>query len=442
MSIPNPHLRILWHEGMLLSPQHFQQESSRVDALLAWQMLSANPQSWGVKDFEIDTNLLANGILRLNKFEAIFPDGTSVIYPSNLSDQLTLELKLADFEDELSLADLEVFVAIALNTSLNTPGQTSRFRSVDCAPVSDEVSDALPVDLPRMEHRIELIAGNVPSPLYISMRLLTISKENEVYKLGSVLPPLLSLTPTHPIWIRTLNVVTQMRTKAVFLAKLTSSPSSRLEDRLEALELRNKLSSLVLPLAKLQGMLASNHISPFLLYWTICEQLGPLSMLKPGAVPMNPPRWMHTDPASCFDTVLSEIEELVLEVSQDWRAIVFGFDGKVFSIDGEFLPKTNRFYVGLRGQSEEELMKWMSGAVIGSQTIWTSLTDRRILGAARKKVEQVEELGLRTSSGYSIYAVELSENFVVFNQPLLISNANESKLSPRPREIVLFEKSN
>ena len=83
----------------------------------------------------------------------------------------------------------------------------------------------------------------------------------------------------------------------------------------------------------------------------------------------------------------------------------------------------------------------MSGAVIGSQTIWTALTDRRVLGAARKKVEAVEELGLRSSSGYTLFAIEFNENFIVSDQPLLISNANESKTSPRPREIVLFEKS-
>jgi type VI secretion system protein ImpJ len=112
----------------------------------------------------------------------------------------------------------------------------------------------------------------------------------------------------------------------------------------------------------------------------------------------------------------------------------------VFSLPGERLPKSAYFYIGLRGQTDAELTQWMNGAVIGSQTVWTLLSDRRVLGVSRKKVEQVEELGLRASSGYTIFSVELRESFIVTDQPLLISNVNEANLSPRPREIVLFEK--
>lgn len=441
MNLPLPHLHIQWHEGMLLSPQHFQQESARVDALLAWQMLSTNALAWGIKNFEIDSNLLANGLLRVTRLEAVFPDGTAVVHHSNATTQRVLELQLDHFEEDMAQGDLDVFVSLALNRSLNTPGQASRFYGVDSAPVSDEVSEALPIDLPRMDHHLVLMAGATPAPLYLSMRLLTVRKENEVFKLGSVLPPLLSISATHPVWGRALAAATQLRTKAVFLAKFSNSHSSRLEDRLEALEQRNKLTALVQPLANLHAVLAAPEVPPLTLYMALCAQLGPLSLLKTGAVPIQPMRWQHADPAPCFDSVLTEIEDLLGEVSQEWRSLVFSFDGRAFSMAGESLPKGTQFYVGLRGQTESELTQWMNGAVIGSETIWTSLTDRRVLGAARKKVDQVEELGLRASSGYTLFAIEFSENFIVADQPLLISNANESKLSPRPREVVLFEKS-
>lgn len=441
MNLPAPQLHIQWHEGMLLSPQHFQQESARVDALIAWQSLSSNALAWGVKSVDIDSNLLANGLLRVNMLEAVFPDGTAVVHRGDAAGQTALEIDLTAHEESLTEGPVDVYLALAVNRSLNTPGQASRFRGLDGAPVDDEISEALPIDLPRMTHHVVLMAGATPPPLYLSMRLVSVRKENEVFKLGATLPPLLSLRPNHPVWVRALAALTQLRTKAVFLAKLTSSPSSRLEDRLESLEQRNKLWALVQPLALLQALLAAPEIPPFLMYMTLCEQLGPLSMLRPGAVPMQPPRWQHADPASCFEPVLTEIEELLGEVSQDWRSLVFGFDGRAFRMAGESLPKGSHFYVGLRGQTDAELTQWMSGAVIGSETIWTSLSDRRVLGAARKKVEQVEELGLRPSSGYTLYAIELSDNFIVADQALLISNANESKLSPRPREIVLFEKS-
>jgi hypothetical protein len=54
MSITAPLPHIQWHEGMLLSPQHFQQESARVDSLIAWQVMSTNSLAWGIKAFELD----------------------------------------------------------------------------------------------------------------------------------------------------------------------------------------------------------------------------------------------------------------------------------------------------------------------------------------------------------------------------------------------------
>ena len=438
VSAPLPHIQ--WHEGMLLSPQHFQQESARVDTLVAWQSLSGNALAWGVKHFDIDESLLANGLLRLSSLEAVFPDGTPFVFHAENDDGHELELQLADWEDALSVGELNVYLALGINRSLNVSGQVSRFHGIDASAVNDEISEALPVDLPRMKLKVLMMAGDRPSSIYQSMRLLCIRKENEVYSLGPSLPPLLSLTPEHPIWQSVVHIVAQLRIKALFLAKLTSSPSSRMEERLDALEQRNKLSALVQALAGLQAVLTAPEVHPFLLYVSLCHQLGVLSTLRPGAVPIQAPRWQHEDPLASFEPVLAEIEDLMAEVSQEWRPLVFGFDGQVFSLPGERLPKSSHFYIGLRGQTDAELTQWMNGAVIGSQTVWTLLSDRRVLGVSRKKVEEVEELGLRASSGYTIFSVELRESFIVLDQPLLISNVNEANLIPRPREIVLFEK--
>ena len=157
VSAPLPHIQ--WHEGMLLSPQHFQQESARVDTLVAWQSLSANALAWGVKYFDIDESLLANGLLRVNSLEAVFPDGTPFVFNAENGDGQQLELQLADWEDALSVGELSVYVALGINRSLNAPGQVSRFHGIDASAVNDEISEALPVDLPRMKLKVLMMAG-------------------------------------------------------------------------------------------------------------------------------------------------------------------------------------------------------------------------------------------------------------------------------------------
>ena len=66
VSAPLPHIQ--WHEGMLLSPQHFQQESARVDTLVGWQSLSANALAWGVKHFDIDAACAGNSVVMLDAY--------------------------------------------------------------------------------------------------------------------------------------------------------------------------------------------------------------------------------------------------------------------------------------------------------------------------------------------------------------------------------------
>jgi len=152
VSAPLPHIQ--WHEGMLLSPQHFQQESARVDTLVAWQSLSGNALAWGVKHFDIDESLLANGLLRVNSLEAVFPDGTPFVYNAEHDDGLHLELQLAEWEDALSVGELNVYLALGINRSLNAQGQVSRFHGIDAPAVNDEISESLPVDLPRMKFKV------------------------------------------------------------------------------------------------------------------------------------------------------------------------------------------------------------------------------------------------------------------------------------------------
>src|ERR671923_78357 len=55
---------IQWHEGLLLTPQHFQQMSLRHESLLQYVAGAIAPFGWGVRRFEWDAAALAGGRLR------------------------------------------------------------------------------------------------------------------------------------------------------------------------------------------------------------------------------------------------------------------------------------------------------------------------------------------------------------------------------------------
>ena len=127
MTVPAPLPHIQWHEGMLLSPQHFQQESARTDNLVAWQSLNANALAWGVKHFDIDDSLLANGVLRVNSLVAVFSDGTPFVYNAENDAGPALEIDLSQWESILSAGELNVYLAKIFSLILNSGEFSSWF---------------------------------------------------------------------------------------------------------------------------------------------------------------------------------------------------------------------------------------------------------------------------------------------------------------------------
>ena len=435
-----PAPRIQWHEGMLLSPQHFQQESARVDDLVAWQHLAAHPLGWGLRRLDIDESLLTNGLVRVLALEAVMPDGMAVTWPASAPGLPDLTLDITPLAAQLEEAQAAIYLTVGRARSLRVSAQPARFRGVPGERVEDEISEALPIDLPRAVPNLALAVGERPSSAYLSLKLMTVRKDNEVYKRGAYEPAWLEVPLHSEVRQRAQALAAQMRSKAAFLVKQTSDPSSRMEDRLAILEGKARLASLVFALPVLEALLRSPSVPPHALYLALCAQLGPLAALRPGAVPMLPPAWVHDDPMAALGPVLDALEDFAGEVSQEWRTSLFDFDAGAFSVPLESVVAGTRLVVGLRGQPERELVAWMSGAVIGSRTVWTSLSERRVLGAARRRIDDAPELGLRSSAGYTLFAIDVAEAFIAAGQTLVISNANETSAMQRPHEMVIFLK--
>lgn len=432
--------RIQWHEGMLLSPQHFQQASSRLDSLVAWHTLLAAPFSWGVRRLKFDTGLLPAGIVRVLQLEAIMPDGTSVSYFSDNALHGTLELKLAPFAEALGNGPLNFYLILPVTKSMRDKGSPARFRSVASTQVEDEVSEALPADVPRLLPNLSLVAGSVPSGLYTALRLGTVFKDNELIKMGDVLPPLIEMSKDGELWERVSAFVGQLRGKAAFVAKQTAVPSSKTEDRLAYLEQRERLRNLMTGLPQIEAVLRTPSLHPYALYLSLCTLLGPLSMLKPGALPPVPPEYDHADPLAVLNPVLEALQDSLEEISQEYREHKFEYRHGAFelSLQPEWVDK--QLVVGMRGQPEKDLIAWMNGAIVGSQSAYASLRERRVLGALRSSIEVAQELGVRASSGYTLFSIQTSAALTLANEPLIISNSTESASAQRPQEMVLFVK--
>ncbi|HVR64972.1 MAG TPA: type VI secretion system baseplate subunit TssK, partial [Polyangia bacterium] len=70
-----PPQRVVWSEGMLVSPQHLQQQDLYHERLLDERIAALAPYRWGVVAAEIDAGALGTDMLRVTRFVGILPDG-------------------------------------------------------------------------------------------------------------------------------------------------------------------------------------------------------------------------------------------------------------------------------------------------------------------------------------------------------------------------------
>ncbi|MGI8882685.1 MAG: type VI secretion system baseplate subunit TssK [Pyrinomonadaceae bacterium] len=73
--------KIVWNEGMLLTPHHFQQFDNYHEELLNSRVRSVLPFEYGVLDLQVNNEAVANGNFQINVCHAVLPDGLMINVP-------------------------------------------------------------------------------------------------------------------------------------------------------------------------------------------------------------------------------------------------------------------------------------------------------------------------------------------------------------------------
>lgn len=414
---------VLWHEGMLLAPQHFQQASARAESLLGYALGAAGMFPWGVRRLILDRALLATGRLRVLELEAVLPDGLCVLYPRE--GEPLLELDLSKAKDALANSAQAVHLAVPVEAPVPEPGALRRFRSVEGRPVADANTGDGEVAVPRLRPVLSLLATASPrvppSSKYVSLPIALVSFKDDAFTLEPFAEPRASMPAGTPLADMARQVAARLRDKAAALAERLRSPAA--SDSLPAGTMLETLRSLVEPLPRLEALVEAEDVHPFHVYLSLCDLMGNLSWMGGQPVPPSPPRYVHADPLPAFHEVCDFLLRMIDRVRESYRAIRFtelapdrfGLDLLPGMLTGDTLV------VGARvvdGATPSDTVEWLSKALIGSRSMLRAISERRIRGAARERVDQVEELGLIPPPNMVLFRVAASTEFVQPGQPL------------------------
>ena len=118
--------RVMWTQGMHVSPVHMQQQDRYADIQLRRREAMLCPYSWGFTSFAIDEQYLGLGKILLSKAEGIMPDGT-LFDASQGQNPLALDIEPGLTDRVVALA-LPMSVPDTLETrDMGTLGLSTRY---------------------------------------------------------------------------------------------------------------------------------------------------------------------------------------------------------------------------------------------------------------------------------------------------------------------------
>jgi type VI secretion system protein ImpJ len=431
---------IQWHEGLLLTPQHFQQLSLRQEALLQYVASSIAPFNWGVRYLKVDPASLAAGRLRVLELEAVMPDSLVVSFGMRRGEELQVEL--AQYDEQLKQRPLTVHLAVAARESDPvTRGDLPRYDSVEGEPVPDENTGEGSLRIPRLRPRLRLLVADSPPKKYVTLPIARVFCRDETYTLTDFIPPALTVERQSPLGVICSWTARRLREKAMYLADQLRLPASGARAGVDR-ETEDLIRSLVASLPLLEAVLGAGASHPFVVYLALCSVAGQVSVMGRSLVPPAFAPYDHNDLRATFEPVLAYISRKVDEgVTATFTAHPFRYEEGVYSLTFERGWAGKRLAVGVRGATgatEQEVVRWGYGCVIGSRSRMRAMRESRVLGARRQLIERDEDLV--PPRGVVLFSLRPDPEFVEPDEELQIFHAGEYGPSQRPQEIVLYVK--
>jgi type VI secretion system protein ImpJ len=432
---------VLWHEGMLLAPQHFQQAAHRAEALLAYRVAAACPYPWGIARLAIDRPALVGGLFRVDQLEAVLPDGLLVQHPRDEDRALELDLKAQG--QDLRAGPRTIHLAVAARGEAATTGNgPTRYRSADSAACIDEATGDGPIEIPRLVPAPILLLGDEqgrpPSRRWASLLLARVAFRDDMFVLERFCGPRLRVERDTELHAVAAEIALRLREKAVTLAERLQAPGMDLAAGTgwEAVQ------ALARGLPRLEALLASGRANPFDLFLALADIVGNLTGFARQPCPPPLPPYAHEDPLPAYLQAAELIAGIAARLREPYRTIRFERHG-----DGRFtleLPARvaeGELILGVRarpGAGPATASAWLETALIGSSSRLRAIREHRTLGAPRRVVDGVAELDLLAPRGVVLSRVGPDPGSIRAGEAReVLGHADESD-EIEPIEVLLF----
>ena len=359
--------RVVWSEGMYLSPHHFQTQSRYFEDSMSFLATSLWREPWGLLHAELDAKAIRNGTASLLHASGVFPDGLAFELPN--SDPPPPIRNLLEVFPSID-AVLPIYLTVparkdnGFDCDLATSPESSRFSRMRRV-LRDETNgiDEREIDLGQKNIRLMTEAELTPELLSIPVAHILRDGRGHLVCDEEFIPPCLRLNASEPLLLLVRRLIDAIGEKSAIVSR-NARRHGRFEAGTGALDVANYwfLNALHNALPPLQHLAATTHAHPEDAFVELSRLAGALCTFALDSDPRQLPAYDHRNPGPAFRALDAHIRrhlEIVVPsntvtlVFQPAEPYIHGAD-----VSDERCLRRARWILGIRSDlGESELLK-------------------------------------------------------------------------------------
>ena len=319
--------RVVWSEGMLVSPQHMQQADIYHERVLDCRLAASLSLPWGITAVQIDAGALTADQVVVSRFAGVLPDGLPLDFKAGDPEAPAARPIGANFPP--ALPALEVFLAVpkeregvpSVAGEVAAAGKApagkaairTRFRSTS-RKIVDMTGEAADLTMGFAQRNLTVLFGNESLDDYDSIKIAEIVRDagGALLVSDAYIPPVLSIAASPFLMGAVQRLLALMAAKQRQLAaERAQRDSASIEFSANDVTRYLQLSALNATIPFLFHAGRNGEVSPRELYLFLIQSAGQLATFSAEADPSAFPPFVFTDLRSTFEELFALLTGLL-----------------------------------------------------------------------------------------------------------------------------------
>ncbi len=357
--------RVVWSEGMLMCPQHLQQNDLFHEATLAARLAALSPFSWGVMTMGLDEGELKSGVIKVAEFAGVLSGGLPIEF--GVGDAGGPPSRPLEEHFSSTATTLEVYMAVP-SAREGIPNYqdavddstAARYKTVN-RPVPDLTIAKTEQIIGFGRPNVTLVFGSESREDFETLKIAEIVRDatGSFSISNNYIPPCLYISGSKVLIGYAQDLLSVMLTKQRALSETRRQiDAASVEFTSQDITRFLLLNALNTHIPVLRHVVESQQSSPLELYLTMLQLGGELTTFSSEVDPSTFPKFAYGDLRSTFEPLVASINQMLGATVRE-RCITVPLESRadgmwIGQLKDERLLRCPRYVLAVEGQTPQQ----------------------------------------------------------------------------------------